>query len=448
MKKPRPKIILIAIVLFALFSALFYYSLPVNAGTLTNIKDRLNRQIENLTSGVFHTFVFTTELPVSGGAGNNQVRIDLPVADDGLWCNTVGTLTATGCAEDGALPLPGTLSASCAQSNDIITVTGVDNLLAAIAYCVQIDDTGTGSLGTPIASTTGLITVTTNNGLADVDSKLFAVDIVTDDQITVIAQVGAPGGGGGGGGGGASPTEVIFTGKSYANRPVTLLKNAQVVASAMADIDGDFEIKLRDIAAGQYIFSVYAEDLDGRKSPLLSFSVIIYLNITTYIGGIYIGPTIDTNKIEVAQDGTIDVFGYTIPGADAMLFINSGGKQFSTYLPVDNAGRYYYSLNASGLSLGDASLFVKAYYQNMELGSMSRLISFIVGVLGSEDIFRRRPACPEIGDFNSDCQVNLIDLSILIYWLDRFNPPTTVDLNLDRRVDLTDFSILTYYWTG
>ena len=58
------------------------------------------------------------------------------------------------------------------------------------------------------------------------------------------------------------------------------------------------------------------------------------------------------------------------------------------------------------------------------------------------------PKCPLIGDFNSDCLVDLVDFSILIHWFNRPNPPAHIDLSEDGKVDLVDFSIMAYYWTG
>ncbi|MFC1687058.1 hypothetical protein ACFL0L_00575 [Patescibacteria group bacterium] len=170
-----------------------------HAGTLTTPRDYLNRVKENLTSGVQHEIFFTTETAVSGGAGNNEVKLVFPDADDGDWCATAGTGTATGITDptggsETATVLPGTLAVSCTQgagaSNyDTITVTGVNDLSSATKYGVRITDTGTGSLGTPAATTTGVITVSTTEGAGDIDSANTAVDIITDDQIAVSATV-------------------------------------------------------------------------------------------------------------------------------------------------------------------------------------------------------------------------------------------------------------------
>lgn len=313
------KFIFVFIVLLVFFSVLFFNFSNVRAGALSNVKDRLNRQIQNLTSGVVHTFVFTTESAVSGGAGNNLLRIYFPVADDGLWCRTAGSLSVSGCTEEGATALPGSLSASCTQSNDIITITGVNNLSAANKYCVQVDDNGPGDLGTPSASTTGVITIKTNDGTNDIDSAIFAVDIITNDQVTVSASVpsgGGQSGGGGGGGGGEiiiSQTEVIFIGVAPPGTLITILKDGQKAVDVIADENGNFQAKIVDIAPGTYLFTIYGKNNEGKTSKPLVFSVIVSEGTITTISGIFIDMSKGiTGRGDLNGDNRVDIVDFSI----------------------------------------------------------------------------------------------------------------------------------------
>ncbi|MFA5134210.1 MAG: hypothetical protein WC505_00270 [Patescibacteria group bacterium] len=189
------------VVLMAAFIAVMLF--PVQAayaGTLTTPRDYLNRVKESLTSGVQHEVFFTTEGAVSGGAGNNEITLVFPDADDGGWCATAAAdMTVTGITDptggsESATSLPGTLVGTCTQgagasSYDTFTITGVNDLSSATKYGVRIADGTTAELGTPAASTTGLITITTNNGSTDVDSAFTSVDIISDDQVAVSADV-------------------------------------------------------------------------------------------------------------------------------------------------------------------------------------------------------------------------------------------------------------------
>ena len=165
------------------------------AASLSTVRDYINRNAENLTTGVAHEIQFTPATAVSGGAGLNKVILVFPDADDGKWCATAGALvvTATG-LKDSATALPGSLTAACtkgvgAASYDTITISAVDNLSAGTLYGVKLTDTGVGKLGTPANTTTGIITMKTNNNTIDVDSTNFIIDIIANDQISISGVV-------------------------------------------------------------------------------------------------------------------------------------------------------------------------------------------------------------------------------------------------------------------
>jgi len=55
----------------------------------------------------------------------------------------------------------------------------------------------------------------------------------------------------------------------------------------------------------------------------------------------------------------------------------------------------------------------------------------------------------KIGDFNCDGRVNIIDLSIFLYYYARSDSGAArYDLNRDGTVDFPDISIMMYHWTG
>jgi hypothetical protein len=183
------------VVIFVL--AVFVPYIKVQAATLTNARDYLTRQAQNLTSGETHEVQFTPATNVSGGTGANKVILVFPLADGADWCRTAGTDLSVSVAglKDSATALPGTSkTAKCTQGNDsttydTITVEGVDNLIAGTSYAVKISDGSTGKLGTPANTTTGLIIIKTYNGSTDIDTRTVATDILTTDQISVSGTV-------------------------------------------------------------------------------------------------------------------------------------------------------------------------------------------------------------------------------------------------------------------
>jgi len=58
------------------------------------------------------------------------------------------------------------------------------------------------------------------------------------------------------------------------------------------------------------------------------------------------------------------------------------------------------------------------------------------------------PKILKIADFNSDGRINIIDFSILLFYMDKpMSIASRYDLNNDAKIDIVDVSILFYYWT-
>jgi len=433
----------------------FLIQLPfvIYAGDLNHLKDRLNRLIQNQTSGIIHTVLFTTAGAVSGGDGNNKVILVFPDADDGTWCAFAGAdLTVSGCSEESASPLQGTpsLIARCVKGTgvsdyDTIYVEQVNNLLAVTSYCVQISDGSTAKLGTPPATTTGVITVKTNNGSSDIDTGQLPVDIITNDQVTVTATIGGLGGSRPPGERGTA--RVIFSGYAYPNSQVILLKDAQIAGTTVADDNANFQISLEGISAGMYIFGLYAKDETGTASRLLIFSLRIEENVTTLVSNILIPPTIMADKTEVKKGDSVTISGWAIPSAYINVFLKDSQKEFSAQTFSNSNGSYQYALNTVSLPFGNVSAFVRSSFDNLIFSESSKTINFLVG---TKNVFIKQlpQICPIKADLNDDCRVDIIDFSILIFWFDKPSPPTKVDLSGDGIVNMTDFSIMAYYWTG
>ncbi len=219
-----------------------------------------------------------------------------------------------------------------------------------------------------------------------------------------------------------------------------------MAASTIAGIDSNFSISLSGLSAGNFIFSIYGEDKEGRRSSLFSFTVSISANATTNVTGIFIAPTIAVDKSEVKRGDNIAIFGQSAPSADIVVQINSD-EEFYGKVKADTGGVYLYNFDTSPLDLDDHSAKSKASLAGF-LSSFSSAVNFKVGTKNVAALKIVAKKCPAKGDVNEDCRVNLIDFSIVAYWYNRANPPVKVDFNGDRKVNLIDLSIMAYYWTG
>ncbi|MDP4007105.1 MAG: hypothetical protein Q8P55_00720 [bacterium] len=237
----------------------------------------------------------------------------------------------------------------------------------------------------------------------------------------------------------------VFLGKAYPQSTVILLKDGQIAGTGHADGAGNFSLDIGGLSVGDYLFSLYGRDYTGKTSRLISFSVSVVFDTTTTIRDVVIPPTISVDKRQVAQGEIIDLFGQSVPRVAITIVVKTPTGQFPLETISDQQGRYRYSLDTSSLDFGNYSAVAEASLEGSFSNIASAAAFFIVG---KETILEEPVVCPPKGDLNTDCFVNLVDFSILIYWFGTPNVSARVDLNGDGKADLVDFSIMAYYWTG
>lgn len=239
----------------------------------------------------------------------------------------------------------------------------------------------------------------------------------------------------------------IFRGSAYPGSVISLLKNGVIVTESPANLDGKFEIRLRNLTEGTYTFGVRAEDTAHLKSKLLTFTIYVSKGITTLVEGIFIPPTITTDKVEVKYGDPIVFSGMSVPNAQVKLNINTKPELMRSAL-ADYKGVWSYSFPSQLLNRGN--------YEGKALSIMTDStspygdsVTFIVG-----DTNRNRDTKSSLNgfrkkcDLNTDNRVNILDFSIMAFWYKRLGFPDKVDLSSDGRINLTDLSILAYCWTG
>lgn len=279
----------------------------------------------------------------------------------------------------------------------------------------------------------------------------LSCDSACDFNTTACVPIPTPpsGGGGGGGGGGYVPppaaieTSVMFSGHSYPLSKISVLKDGQKAITTIAGPDAHFNVSLTGLGSGNYTFSVLAEDTGGRQSTLFTFPVFITAGATTKISGIFLAPTIDTDKQEVKRGDIINIFGQTIPFADVGLTVNSQNPLLKQ-TPADKDGFYLYSLDTNALEEGSHLAKAKTTHDGLT-STYGKSVGFTVG---KQTILKDQDKPAKKGDLNNDSKINLVDFSIIAYWYGRPGPPETADLNRDGKADLKDLSIMAYYWTG
>ena len=263
---------------------------------------------------------------------------------------------------------------------------------------------------------------------------------------------GSPSSGGGGGSPGTptgfspgedSPrqTKVIISGKSYPHAEVHILLDGKVIGLSEADAKANFYFETSDVPAGVASLSFWSADKDEIKSTLLTITLRIVSGAVTTITGVYLSPSINTDRKSVDKGVPITIYGQTVQETSVFVHVNSE-QEFVEKTASQESGDWQLVFDTSALEEDyhtAKALFQMEVSGNVIKSGFSRSVSFYVGREISEG------TCPG-ADLNGDKRVNITDFSILLYWWGTKN--TCADQDHNGKVDLVDFSIMMYHWTG
>jgi hypothetical protein len=259
------------------------------------------------------------------------------------------------------------------------------------------------------------------------------------------------------GGGGwviETPTlsNVILEGFAYPSATVHILRDAQKVGTINVGGSATFSYSDPDVSNGNYKYSLFAVDKTGRRSATTSIFVTVSGDGVTVIDSIVLPPTmfIDSEDLsfDKASGRNPTIRGFAFPGSHVVVEVIQTGATLSTI--VLSNGSYTLSLDISGFSGGVYALRSRTLLPNGMASTYSSLVGFGVDVPFKKKVFDI-PKCGLLDhpDLNCDGDVNIIDVSILMFWFKKAVGQTLgVDFNFDGMVDIIDFSILVFYWTG
>jgi hypothetical protein len=276
-------------------------------------------------------------------------------------------------------------------------------------------------------------------------------DSATDDDETDPAPPPSSGGGGS-----SRANKVILTGYAYPDGEVVVFQDGVRVGTTQADADATFTYTLRDAPLGTHVYSFAATDANNLRSNTQSVSIDTSRPTRVTVSNIFISPSTLLDKVSVRQGDTITVTGQTVPRSLLTLQVFSE-LQLEATTTADADGWYTYTFPTETLAYGEHVVKVHAEAPGGETSGFGRGIRFTVGDTsiqapppGSTEATQ---LCPQRGDLNDDCRVNLIDFSIAAFWWERpltgpFVAAESTYLSGDGIVTLVDFSIIAYYWTG
>lgn len=356
------------------------------------------------------------------------------------------------------------LSASAGDAQALLSWTAA---VGVLGWTVSGYDIGQATVsGGPYSYTNvGAVLSSTRTGLTNGTTYYFVVrardafgnPIATSSEATATPTGSAPQPGGGGGGGGgpyvppAAEGTLNVSGRAYTEGMVVLLVDAAIQKTVELDGNANWSAML-PLDRGAHQFSAYATDFLGRRSALFGTSVVIPSGGAATLGGIFLSPTLASDKEQAERGVPVALSGTAYPESDVVimygpdpLFVD--GVRM-TRVPAAPDGRYTYRLETGDLR-DETRYYVRSRASwRGETSALSRPISFRV----AKPTIHRGDACMP-GDLNGDLRVNLTDFSIAVYWYKRSFSEIFADkekrcLNNDGKVDLYDFSLMAYYWTG
>lgn len=232
-----------------------------------------------------------------------------------------------------------------------------------------------------------------------------------------------------------------------------------IIRDPVIDLGGD----LSNSSAGTFqIHSSIGQNVQGEASSLTSFTQRAGFQYYPLLTSPTITPTAGDAQVSLSWTAAVAQLGFSVSQYRVQRATVSGGPYGN---PATSAGT---SLTVSSLVNGTTYYFVVEVLDSYGavIGTSAEISSAPVasasptpapsggggpvGVVIKKliDFIFPTPTlsgCPPV-DLNGDCAVDIVDLSILLYYFDR--PfPEQVDFNKDEAVDIIDISVLFFYWT-
>ena len=112
--------------------------------------------------------------------------------------------------------------------------------------------------------------------------------------------------------------QVNFSGQANPGDTIFLLTDAQLTTTTHTNLSGRFFIRLGGLSPGTYIFGLYAENNQGKRSAFLTFPVEVFPTSIINITDIFFGPVIPRDiaqapcTVDSNQDGRVDLIDFSI----------------------------------------------------------------------------------------------------------------------------------------
>ena len=257
-------------------------------------------------------------------------------------------------------------------------------------------------------------------------------------------------------------SDLTLSGLSAPNSSVVIKENGAVLGTTQTDGAGNFTKELLALEEGIHKIEVYSVDPKGSSTPSLVYSIAISGGSATTLSIIYLPATIKISDSSADIGDEVDLSGYAIPGSVIKIYIND-----ELYVKFDSSledGSWDYTLDTSDFPKDEYEIYAIAVYGLSELdASDTKTLDISGGTIAEteqtlledlpERIIVRLLLNPIIQRFpfidkDSSGRIEAEELYDAVkYWVDNWRSAESkdCDLNSDVRCNLIDLSVLLYY---
>lgn len=122
---------------------------------------------------------------------------------------------------------------------------------------------------------------------------------------------------------GVGDTVLTFSGKTSPGALVTLVENGAVVGTTIADNQGNFSKSLLAQTPGVHLIGIYATDENTLTTPTVNYSVSLTASVETTLSNIILPPTISLSTNALDKGNSLGISGLSVPVSTVTLFISS-----------------------------------------------------------------------------------------------------------------------------
>lgn len=257
-----------------------------------------------------------------------------------------------------------------------------------------------------------------------------------------------------------SDTTLLISGKTSPEALVTFVENSATIGSTTAFADGFFSKRFTAQTPGIHSFGIYTKDKAGVASATVNFSLSLTVKAETALSNLILPPTILLDKSTVTKGEAVKISGMTAPSSTVAIFVFE--TRIASVTSSATNGTWSYSLDTNSLSLGDQRIYAKTTTTEGYQSQTSQTLTLKVNPAAElpPAWWSLPPLLPRLVatyDLDGDGRLDFSEMGALIkawvedwrQWLARITSPTggaiSCDLNADGICNLIDFSILLYY---